>query len=129
MSWRFKITKLKITDAKLYVPIVTLSTEDIVNLSKQVSNEFKRSVYWKRFEAKSAKGIDNGTDMYELLSVSFQGVKRLFVLAYDATGDDEAGIKNNKRCFIPRAEIKNYNVLIDGKISMINQLIINQLTT
>ena len=61
-------------------------------MSKQLSNEFKRSVYWKRFEAKSAKGIDNGTDMYELLSVSFQGVKRLFVLAYDATGDDEAGI-------------------------------------
>ena len=51
MNWRFKITKLKITDAKLYVPIVTLSTKDIVNLSKQLSNEFKRSVYWKRFES------------------------------------------------------------------------------
>ena len=37
--------KFKITDAKLHVPIVTLSTKDNVNLTKQLSNGFKRSVY------------------------------------------------------------------------------------
>ena len=37
--------KFKITDAKLHVPIVTLSTKDDVNLTKQLSNDFKRSVY------------------------------------------------------------------------------------
>ena len=31
----------------------------------------------------------NGTSIYELLSATFQGVKRLFVLAYDATDDDD----------------------------------------
>ena len=58
-----------------------------------------------------------------LLNASFQGVKRLFVLAYfvaapAAAGgntDDTAGIKNNKKYFLPRGEIKNYNVLIDGR--------------
>ena len=35
--------KLKITDAKLHVPIVTLSTKDNVNLTKQLIDEFKRS--------------------------------------------------------------------------------------
>ena len=30
-------------------------------------------------------------------------------------GNDEAGIKDNKRYFLPRGEIKNYNVLIDGR--------------
>ena len=29
--------------------------------------------------------------------------------------NDEAGIKNNKKYFLPRREIKNYNVLIDGR--------------
>ena len=29
--------------------------------------------------------------------------------------DDEAGIKDNKKYFLPRGEIKNYNVLIDGR--------------
>ena len=36
----------KITDAKLYVPVVTLSTEDNAKLSKLLTGGFKRSVYW-----------------------------------------------------------------------------------
>ena len=35
----------KITDAKLYVPIVTLKTEDNAKLSKLLSEGFKRSIY------------------------------------------------------------------------------------
>ena len=38
-------TKFKITDSKLHFPIVTLSTKDNVNLTKQLCNGFKRSVY------------------------------------------------------------------------------------
>ena len=55
--------------------------------------------------------------MYELLNASFQGVKKLYVLAYFiADGEnDEAGIKNNKKYFLPRGEIKNCNVLIDRR--------------
>ena len=36
----------KITITKLYVPIVTLSTEDNVNLTKQLNEGFKRSAYF-----------------------------------------------------------------------------------
>ena len=36
----------KITSAKLYVPIVTLSTKDNVNLTTQLNKGFERSVYW-----------------------------------------------------------------------------------
>ena len=56
---------------------------------------FKRSVYWNNYQTISAKVTNNNTDIYELLSASFQAVKRLFVLASDATGDnnDEAAIK------------------------------------
>ena len=38
-------TTFKITSTKLYVPIVTLSTKGNVNLTKQVNEEFKTSVY------------------------------------------------------------------------------------
>ena len=109
--------KFKTTDAKLYVPIVTLSNKDNVNLTKQLSNGFKRSVYWNNYQTTPAKVINNNTNIYELLKASFQGVKSLFVLVYDATGDnnDEAGIKNNRKYFLPRAEIEKYNVLIDGR--------------
>ena len=82
--------KLKITDAKLHAPIVTLSSKDNVNLTKQLSNGFNRSVYWNNYQFIPAKVINNETNIYELLGTSFQCVKRLFVLAYDATDDNEA---------------------------------------
>ena len=40
----------KINDAKLYVPVVTLSTEDSVRLSKQLDEGFKRPVYWNKYK-------------------------------------------------------------------------------
>ena len=107
--------KFKITDAKLHVPIVTLSTTDNVNLTKQLSDGFKRSVYWNNYQTIPAKVINNRTNIYELLCASFQGVKKLFVLAYDATENDETGMKDNEKYFLPRSQIKKYNVLIDGK--------------
>ena len=84
--------KFAITDAKLHVPIFTLSTKDSANLTKQLNEGFKRSAYWNSYETRPAKVVEQGKNIYELLNVSFQGVKRLFVLAYaiDANGNDEA---------------------------------------
>ena len=109
--------KFAITDAKLHVPIVTLSTKDSANLTKQLNEGFKRSVYWNSYETKPAKVIEQGKNIYELLNASFQGVKRLFVLAYFIAdgGNDEVGTKYNKKYFFPREKIENYNVLIDGR--------------
>ena len=39
-----------ITDAKLYVPVVTLSIEDSAKLTKLLSEGFKRSVYWNKYK-------------------------------------------------------------------------------
>ena len=105
-------------DAKLHVPIVTLFAKDNVNLTKQLNDGFKRSVYWNNYQTIPTKVIEKGKNIYELLSVSFQGFKRLFALAYFIAANDansEAGIKNNKKYFLPRGEINNYNVLIDGR--------------
>ena len=107
--------KFEITDAKLHVPIVTLSTKDSVNLTKQLSEGFKRSVYWNSYQTKLAKLTEKGKNVYELLNASFQGVRRLFVLAYVVATNDEAGIKDNRKYFLPRGEINNDNVLIDGR--------------
>ena len=108
--------KFKIADAKLHVPIVALSTKDNVNLTKQLSNGFKRSVYWNSYQILPAKVINKGDNIYELLSASLQGVRRLFLLAYVIDAGDvnnEASIKNNRKYFLPRGEMENYNALID----------------
>ena len=95
-----------------------MSTKDSVNQTKQLSERFKRSVYWNSYQTKPAKVIEKRKKIYELLNASLQGVRRLFVLAFvvaAGAANDEAGIKENKKYFLPRGEIKNYNVLIDGR--------------
>ena len=46
-----------------------------------------------------------------LIEPSFQGVNRLFVLAFE---DDDQRLSNKRYC-IPNVEIKDYDVMIDGK--------------
>ena len=109
--------KFKITDAKLHVPIVTLSIKDNVNLTKQLNDGFTRSVYWNNYKTVPVKLINQGTNIYELLSASFRDFKRFFVLAYTIAvnaANNEAGIKRNKY-FLPRGKIENYEVLIDER--------------
>ena len=110
----------KITDAKLYVPIVTLSAEDNVKLLKSLGEEFKRPVYWNKYKVIDNTVVEiaanNGEKhIRELLDSSYQGVKRLFVLAYDnTTGDNQVSIESFKKYFLPRVKIENCNINIDG---------------
>ena len=48
----------KITDAKLYVLVVTLSTEDNAKLRKQLSGGFKRSVHWNKYMVTGNKIVE-----------------------------------------------------------------------
>ena len=64
-------SKFEITDAKLQVHIVTLSTKDSAKLAKQLSEGFKRSVYWNNYQKKFAIVIEEGANIYELLNASF----------------------------------------------------------
>ena len=55
----------KITDAKLYGPIVTLSAEDSVKLSKLLSEGFKRSIYWNEYKVIDNKTVEIATNNEE----------------------------------------------------------------
>ena len=118
-----------ITDTKLYVPIVTLSSEDNAKLSKLLSEGFKRPIYWNEYKVTPNKiveiaAINEEKYIRELLDSSCQGVKRLFVLAYDNTaGNNQVSVDSYKKYFLPRVKIDNYNIEIDGR-NLINQLMI-----
>ena len=109
----------KITDAKLYEPIVTLSLEGNVKLSKLLSEGFKRSIYWHEYKVIPNKiveiaAINEEKYIRELLDLSWQGVKRLFVLAYNnKKGNNQVSIDSYKKYFLPRIKIENYNIKID----------------
>ena len=44
------ISTFTITDAKLYIPVITLSIEDNARLTKLLSKGFERSVYWSKYK-------------------------------------------------------------------------------
>ena len=44
--------KFKITDTKLYVPVVTLSKENDTKLLEQLKTGFKRTIKWKKIQIK-----------------------------------------------------------------------------
>ena len=69
-----------ITDTKLYVPVVTLKTEDNTKLSKLLSEGFKRSVYWNKYKVIPNKNYGANEYIRERLDASMKGVRKLFVL-------------------------------------------------
>ena len=120
-------TTFKITSTELYVPIVTLSTKDNANLTKQLNEGLKRSVYWNEYKSKiETKTADDNNVTRFPLDASFQGVNRLFVLAFDNTnnGDNKTERNSHRKYFLARVDITNYNVLIDGRNFYDNQLMI-----
>ena len=105
----------QIKSTKLYVPVVTLSTKDNVNLTKQSDEGFKRSVYWNEYKSKiETKAADNNNVARFPVDASFQGVNRLFVLAFDniENGANKVERDCHRKYFLPRVNITNYNVLI-----------------
>ena len=67
-----------------------------------VCNGFKRSVYWNSYHTIPSEIINQGTKIFELLSASFQCVKRLYFLAYFIAANaanNKPRIKDNKKVF------------------------------
>ena len=67
-SWAFiKLAKttFKIIDAKLYVPIFTLSAEGNTKLSKLLTAGFKRSVYWNKYKVIDNISVHNASNNEE----------------------------------------------------------------
>ena len=114
------------TDAKLYVPIVTLSTEHNANLSKLLSEGFKRPAYWNECCIIAEKPYNANLLITASIDHSCQGIDRLFVLANES-GDDSVTADSHRRYIFPRIEIKNYNTEVD-EINFYGQPINNQET-
>ena len=74
--------KFEITDTKLHVPVVTLSTQDDAKLLQQLKSGFKRVVNWNKYLLKPELLAQN-PNLNHLVEPSFQGVNRLFVLAFE----------------------------------------------
>ena len=71
-----------ITDTKLYVPVVTLSTQENTKLLQQLKSGFKRVINWNKYLSKPELLLQDA-NLNHLVEPSFQGVNRFFVLAFE----------------------------------------------
>ena len=94
--------KFKITDTKLYVPAVTLSTQDNSKLLQQLKSGFKRTV---------TRIIIQNPNLNHLVEPSFKGVNRLFALGFE----NDAQKTLHSGYYLPNVELKDYNVMINGE--------------
>ena len=103
-----------INDTKMYVPVVTLSKEDNKDFIEQQNKGFQRSIYWNEYKTKEInENADVNVFKYINLDPSFQGVNRLFVMAYSRAYGQPT--RNGRRkYYLPRIDLNKCNVIIDG---------------
>ena len=112
-----------ITETNLYVPVVTLSTQDNAELLPQSKSGFKKPISRNKYLAKPELSAQN-PNLNHLIEPRFQGVNTLFVLEFE--NDNQR--TSNKTYYIPNVEIKDYNIMIDGK-NFFDQPINNMIKT
>ena len=102
--------RFAITDTKLYVPVVTLSTQENTKFLQQLKSGFKRVINWNKYLSKPELLAQN-PNLNHLLEPTFQGINRLFVLAFE----NDNHRTSDERYYLPTVEIKDYNIVINGE--------------
>ena len=100
----------KIKDTKLYVPVVTLSAENDNKLLEELKTGFKRKLKWNKYRSEMSNQTKNNNLNY-LINPTFTNVNRLFVLTFE----NEYARTSFSKYYLPKVEIKDFKVLIDGK--------------
>ena len=100
----------EITDTNLYVPLVTLSTQGSSKLLQQLKSGFKRVISWNKYLSKREL-LRQNPNLNNLVESSFQGVSRLFVLAFE----NDTQRTSHSGYYLRNVEIKDYNIVINGE--------------
>ena len=91
-----------ITDTKPYVPVVSLSAQENSKFLQQLKSGSKRVINWNKYLSKPELLAQN-PNLKHLVEPSFQGINRLFVLAFE---NDDHRI-NTRRYNLSTVEIKD----------------------
>ena len=100
----------EITYTKLYVPVVTLSTQGNSKMLLQLKSGFKRVINWNKYSSKPEL-LRRNRNLNHLVEPSFQGVNRLFVSAFE----NDTQRTSAKDYYLPNFEIKDNKIVINGE--------------
>ena len=105
-----------INDTKTYVPLDTLSKEDNKDFIEQQNKGFQTSIYWNEYKTKEQDENANANNhKYINLDPSFQGANRLFVMAYSRADNNQPTKNEQRKHYLLRIDLKEYNVIIDAR--------------
>ena len=113
----------EITDTKLYVPVVTLSTQENTKFLQQLKSGFKRVINWNKYLSKPELLVQT-PNLNHLVESSFQGINRLFVLAFE----NDNHRTNDERYYLPTVQMKDYKTVINGEKFFDQQIKNNKVT-
>ena len=94
----------------MYVPVVTLSAENDKKFLQQLKTGFKRTIKWNKYRSEMSNQTINNNLNY-LIDPTYINMNRLFVLSFE----NEANRSSFSKYYVPKVEIKDFIVLIDGK--------------
>ena len=92
-----------------------MSKEDNKDFIEQQDKGFQRSIYWNEYKTKE-KNEDGNVNAVKYINLdpSFQGVNRLFIMAYSRAAN-QPGRNSQQKYYLPRIDLNKYDVIIDGR--------------
>ena len=103
----------QINNAKLYVPVVTLSINDNIKFLENMKQAFKSTISWNKYRyEKTTQPKNSNLDYW--IDRTFRNINRLFVLSFK-NGNDDPSRDVFDKYYMPLVEIKDFNALIDNK--------------
>ena len=95
----------------MYFSVVTISAENDNKLLEQLKTGFKRTIKWNKYRSETSNQTTNNNLNY-VIGPTFSNVNRLLVFSFENENDGTFFSKY----YVPKVEIKDVNVLIDGKL-------------
>ena len=103
----------KITDIKLFVPVVTLSKENDIQLLEQLKTGFKRTIKWNKYRSQMSIQPQNN-NINCLIDPTFTNVNRLLVLSFPRSNNTDSRYSFSNY-YVPKIKVNDFHVLIEGK--------------
>ena len=97
----------QINNARLYVPVVTLSINDNIKFLENLKQGFKRTISWNKYISEMTTQRNNNNLDY--------------LIDPTKNGNDDPTIDSFDEYYIPLVEMKDFNALIDIKQFLITQ--------
>ena len=112
------VGRFAITNTKLFVLALTLSTPDNTKLLQQLKSSFKRTINWDKFQS-DPKIYTQNRHLNHLVDLIFLGVNRLFVLSFE----NENNRTSYSNYYLPKVTVKDCNVKILEKLQLVKETI------